>query len=59
LGSGRDLAAVGARLFAALRELDGRAVDVILVHGFGHEGLGAAIWDRLLRAAEGKVIDAE
>lgn len=59
LGSGRDLAAVGARLFAALRDLDSRAVDVILAHGFGHEGLGAAIWDRLLRAAEGKVIDAE
>jgi hypothetical protein len=34
-------------------------VDVILVHGFGHEGLGATIWDRLLRAAEGKVIQLD
>lgn len=57
LGSPRHLQTISARLFAAFRELDQRGVDVILAHGFGHEGLGAAIWDRLVRAAEGRVIE--
>ncbi|KGE03960.1 YrdC/Sua5 family protein, required for threonylcarbamoyladenosine (t(6)A) formation in tRNA [Pseudohaliea rubra DSM 19751] len=57
LGSERDLAAVSRRLFEALRALDRRGVDAILVRDFGREGLGAALWDRLLRAAEGQVID--
>ncbi len=56
LGSRDDLQAIGHSLFASMRMLDGRDVDVILVHGFGQDGLGAALWDRLLRAAEGKVI---
>jgi L-threonylcarbamoyladenylate synthase len=56
LGSQNDLEQIGRLLFGGMRALDGQKVDVILVHGFGHEGLGATIWDRLLRAAEGKVI---
>jgi L-threonylcarbamoyladenylate synthase len=56
LGSSAHLEQISARLFAALRDLDRRGVEVILVHGFGREGLGAAIWDRLVRAAEGRVI---
>ena len=56
LGSERDLAAVSRRLFEALRALDRRGVDSILVRDFGREGLGAALWDRLLRAAEGQVV---
>ena len=43
-------------LFDAMRQLDGAGVDVILVHGFSRSGLGLALWDRLLRAAEGRVI---
>jgi L-threonylcarbamoyladenylate synthase len=54
---GADLEQIGAHLFAGMRELDQHQVEVILVHGFGVEGLGLAIWDRLLRAAEGRVID--
>ncbi len=42
-------------LFAGLRSLDEQQVDVILAHGYSRTGIGAAIWDRLLRAAEGKV----
>lgn len=42
-------------LFAGLRELDARGVDVIFAHGYARDGIGSAIWDRLLRAAEGKV----
>jgi L-threonylcarbamoyladenylate synthase len=57
LGAEGDHAAISQRLFEALRALDRRGVDTILVRDFGREGLGAALWDRLLRAAEGRVID--
>jgi L-threonylcarbamoyladenylate synthase len=59
LGSRDDLDAISHSLFAAMRMLDGREVDVILVRGFGQDGLGAALWDRLLRAAQGEVIQVE
>lgn len=57
LGNRDDLATTGQRLFAALRELDAQDVDVILAADPGRDGLGAALWDRLLRAAEGDVIN--
>jgi L-threonylcarbamoyladenylate synthase len=44
---------VAAKLFAALRELDTSGVDLILVDTCEPIGLGAAIMDRLLRAAQG------
>jgi L-threonylcarbamoyladenylate synthase len=51
LGSERDLGAVASRLYASMRELDALGVDRILARGFpGHEGLAAAIQDRLRRA---------
>jgi L-threonylcarbamoyladenylate synthase len=53
LGATMDEAA--ARLFAALRALDTRC-DVILAHTLPGEGLGAAVRDRLVRAAEGRLI---
>ncbi len=56
LGKQDDLAQVARVLFAAMRALDAQGVDAILVHGFGQDGLGAAIWDRLVRAAEGRVV---
>jgi L-threonylcarbamoyladenylate synthase len=59
LGSRRDLGDISARLFGGLRELDQQHVDVILVRGFERIGLGVAIWDRLLRATEGRVIDVD
>jgi L-threonylcarbamoyladenylate synthase len=43
---------VAAKLFAALRELDTSGVDLILVDTCEPIGLGAAIMDRLLRAAQ-------
>ena len=58
LGAQGDYASISRRLFEALRALDRRGVDTILVRDFGREGLGAALWDRLLRAAEGRVVDA-
>ncbi|MDX2160446.1 MAG: L-threonylcarbamoyladenylate synthase [bacterium] len=57
LGSRGDLAGIGHGLFAHLREIDRLNVDVILIRAFPREGLGAALWDRLVRAAEGRVID--
>jgi L-threonylcarbamoyladenylate synthase len=57
LGPRRELSAIAARLYAALRELDSSGVDVILAAGFSEDdGLGAAIADRLRRAAAGRVV---
>jgi L-threonylcarbamoyladenylate synthase len=39
-------------LFRALRELDKKGVDVIFVEGVDEKGIGAAVMDRLRRAAE-------
>lgn len=53
---GSDVSEVSHKLFMGMRELDSAGVDAILVHGFEQTGLGVALWDRLLRAAEGRVI---
>ena len=45
------------RLFAAMRALDRAGVDLILARAPDKRGLGLAVWDRLLRAAEGAVIE--
>jgi L-threonylcarbamoyladenylate synthase len=57
LGPADDMAGVAQALFAQIRALDARGVDLILVRGFDRGGLGLAIWDRLVRAAEGRVIE--
>jgi L-threonylcarbamoyladenylate synthase len=59
IGPPGDLALVGRRIFASMRELDQRGVDLMLVRGIGRTGIGLAIWDRLLRAAEGHVIEVD
>jgi L-threonylcarbamoyladenylate synthase len=57
LGSERDIAQVASRLYATLRELDASGVDHILVRGLPDQsGLGAAVQDRLRRAAAGAVV---
>ncbi|MEZ4667721.1 MAG: L-threonylcarbamoyladenylate synthase [Anaerolineae bacterium] len=53
---GHDLNEISHNLFAGMRTLDAAGVDSILVHDFGRFGLGAALWDRLLRASEGRLI---
>lgn len=50
---------IGARLFAAMRELDHAGVDVILARGYPRTGIGAALWERLLRAAEGQIVHVD
>jgi L-threonylcarbamoyladenylate synthase len=49
---------VATRLYATLRDLDAARAHVILVHGFGDDGLGAAVQDRLRRAAAGRIVRA-
>ena len=53
---GETMDQIAAHLFAALRELDRQQVDVILARGYGRTGIGAALWERLLRAAEGEIV---
>lgn len=54
---GASIEDAATRLFAALRALDARC-DVIIAHGLPRAGLGAAVWDRMVRAAEGRIIPA-
>ncbi len=56
LGRRGEPAEAAQRLFAALRRLDDDGVDVIVASGPDRQGLGAAVWDRLRRAAEGRVV---
>lgn len=58
LGARDDGAAAARVLFAALRALDAAGVDVIVALGPTRDGLGAAVWDRLRRAAEGRIVPA-
>lgn len=63
---GADIARLGAspdeiaaHLFAGMRQLDSAGVDVILARGYERTGIGAALWERLLRAAEGRIVRLE
>ncbi|MCC6613895.1 MAG: threonylcarbamoyl-AMP synthase [Anaerolineae bacterium] len=56
LGALQNTDKIGAGLFAGLRALDAVGVDVILARTVEREGLGAAIDDRLMRAAEGHIV---
>jgi L-threonylcarbamoyladenylate synthase len=55
LGALGDLEQIARNLFAGLRELDEVGVQVILARAYPPAGLGLAIRDRLLRAAEGRL----
>lgn len=55
LGANADEAA--RHLFAALRSLDQQGVDCILARAPEKRGLGLALWDRLLRAAVGSLVE--
>ena len=55
-GARRDQDGSARDLFRALRDLDARAVDVMLASAPDAEDLWAAIVDRLSRAAEGRVV---
>lgn len=59
LGPRTHLENAAARLFAALRTLDRLHVDVIVARDVGRDGLGLTIWDRLYRAAAGRVLESD
>lgn len=50
-GSSRDGASQGHRLFSALRELDEAGASQVYAHGPSQEGMGLAVYNRLIRAA--------
>jgi L-threonylcarbamoyladenylate synthase len=54
---GKTPEAMAAALFAGMRALDNIHVDVILARAPEESGLGLALYDRLLRAAEGHIIE--
>lgn len=56
LGDRQDLQAVGRRLYGILREVDASRPSVIVVEYTGRDGLGAAIDDRIRRAAGGQSV---
>lgn len=56
LGSRQDPDAIARQLFDAIRRVDSARPDEIFAIGAGHDGIGLAIHDRLLRACEGRVI---
>ena len=58
LGSQFSPETAASQLYAVLRELDTAGVDVILVRGFPDQGIGAAVQDRLRRAAAGRIVRA-
>ena len=53
---GGSLDEIAAHLFAGMRQLDSAGVDLILARGYQRTGIGAALWERLLRAAEGQIV---
>jgi len=59
LGSIKNLSSIANSLFDGMRTLDNQGINIILVRSYSEEGIGLAIWDRLYRAAEGKVIKAD
>ena len=57
LGPRDRLEVISSQLYAVLRDMDQRGLDVIVTHTFGRSGLGLALWDRLRRAAGGHFQD--
>jgi len=55
-GTRAEAGTMAAALFATLRRLDADQPDVVLATDAGTTGIGAAIRDRLTRAAEGRVV---
>ena len=47
---------IAQNLYAGLRQFDALGVDVIYAEGLAQDGLGAAIMDRMRKAAEGRVV---
>jgi L-threonylcarbamoyladenylate synthase len=55
LGPVEEPAAAARALYAGLRALDAQDHDLLLAHTYPRAGLGLALWDRLRRAAGGRL----
>jgi len=55
-GDNDEPQSIARGLFANLRRFDALGVDIILAEAVSTEGLGAAIMDRMTKAAEGRII---
>lgn len=56
LGARDDHARQAERLFSLLREIDRRGFEKVLVHAPARDGMGLAVYNRLIRAAGFRVI---
>ena len=56
VGARDDLAAQAKRLFAALREADATDAEIIYAHLPPMQGLGLALYNRMIRAAAHTVL---
>lgn len=59
LGPQNDCAEIGRNLFDRMRSLDKQGVDFIVMRSVTDQGLGAAISDRLFKAAEQQIINLD
>ena len=59
MGSIKDLDQMASILFSALREMDHKGMDLVLVHGVKEESFGLSIMNRLKKAASGNVFELE
>ncbi|WP_252501932.1 L-threonylcarbamoyladenylate synthase [Sporosarcina sp. Marseille-Q4943] len=57
VGPLHDNEAMAVNLYGAIRQCDMTDADLILAAGTDHEGVGAAVMNRLLKAADGKRFD--
>ncbi|ATW25990.1 L-threonylcarbamoyladenylate synthase [Candidatus Formimonas warabiya] len=53
LGSRQDLSGIAHRLFSAFRNCDLSGAEIILIEEFSHQGMGAAVMNRIRKAAGG------
>ena len=57
MGPREDMHVMGERLFSALREMDRRGVDRILIEFRREKGFGETLYNRLMKASSGRMID--
>lgn len=56
MGSRKNVASIGANLFAVLRQFDEKGVDIILAESVEQKSLGHAVMNRMIKAAGYNVI---
>lgn len=57
MGPREDIHVMGERLFSTLREMDRRGVNRILIEFRREKGFGETLFNRLMKASSGKMID--